>query len=100
MVDRISSEQFREAVGVEDWRVLANEASARFRTESFAIGLRLVNEIGRLAEAANHHPDIDLRYSGVTVRLTTHETGGLSERDVSLARAISSVARALDLGAD
>jgi 4a-hydroxytetrahydrobiopterin dehydratase len=100
MVERIAPREFHEAVGVEDWRVLADGACAHFHTESFARGLSLVDEIGRLADAANHHPDVDLRYSGVTVRLSTHEVSGLSERDVKLAREISSAARALGIAAD
>src|SRR6185437_15565746 len=75
-------------------------ACAHFRTGSFAVGVALVDAIGRLAEAANHHPDVDLRYAGVTVRLWTHEVDGLSERDITLARQISGAARELNLPAD
>ena len=49
------------------------------------------------ADSANHHPDVDLRYPSVTVRLTTHEIHGLSDRDASLAREISSLAREMDI---
>ncbi|WP_335979414.1 MULTISPECIES: VOC family protein [Streptomycetaceae] len=100
MVERITPRQFHEAAGVDDWRVLFDGASAYFRTGSFATGVRLVDAIGALADSANHHPDVDLRYPGVTVRLTTHEVGGLSERDVALARAISGAARELGAPAD
>ncbi len=44
--------------------------------------------MGALAEAANHHPDIDIRWDTVTLRLSTHSAGGLTERDVDLAEAI------------
>lgn len=97
---RITSRTFHEAEGVEDWRVLMNGACAHFRTGTFATGVRLVDVIGELADAANHHPDVDLRYSGVTVRLMTHEIDGLSQRDVELARQISVAARALGAPAD
>lgn len=80
--------------------MLANEVGAHFRTESFATGVMFVDEIGKLADDANHHPDVDLRYSGVTVRLMTHEVDGLSQRDVELARKISAVARTLGVSAD
>lgn len=100
MPERITSRQFQGAEGVEDWRVLGNGVCAHFRTGKFAKGLELVDAIGNLADAANHHPDVDLRYSGVTVRLTTHEIHGLSQRDVELARQISAAARALDVVAD
>lgn len=100
MTERMTPRQFQESVGVEDWRVLAHGACAYFRTGSFAAGVELVDAIGELADAANHHPDIDLRYRGVTVRLITHDLGGLSERDVNLARQITAAARELDIPAD
>ena len=73
MVEPITSKQFHEAQGVEDWRVLSDGAAAFFATGSFAKGLEFVNRIGALADAANHHPDIDLRYPAVLVKLMTHE---------------------------
>jgi len=100
MIERISPRQFHEADGVEDWRVLGDGACTFFRTGSFAAGVALVDVIGRLADAADHHPDIDLRYGAVTVRLWTHEVDGLSERDVDLARQISAVACELGVPAD
>ena len=100
MSDQLTPRQFHEATGIEDWRVLAHGASAHFRTGSFATGVALVDAIGRLADAANHHPDVDLRYAGVTVRLLTHDLGGLSERDLALARQISTSARELCIPAD
>jgi 4a-hydroxytetrahydrobiopterin dehydratase len=100
MMESITPEQFHAAAGVEDWRVISAEACAYFRTGSFAAGVTLVDAIGRLADAANHHPDVDLRYSSVTVRLTTHDVGGLSERDVELARQISGAAREMGVSAD
>src|SRR3954470_14644174 len=93
MGSRITPEEFRAADGVEDWGALpSGEASAYFATGKFAVGVTLIDEIGRLADAANHHPDVDLRYKGVTVRLSSHDIGGLSDRDVNLARPISATA--------
>src|SRR4029453_16588747 len=100
MTETITPHQFHEAAGIEDWRVLTNVAYAHFRTGSFVAGVALVDAIGRLADAANHHPDVDLRYRGVTVRLVSHDVEGLSERDVELARQISAAARELDVPAD
>jgi len=100
MTERITPRQFHEAVGVEDWRVLFDGACAHFRTGSFWAGVALVDAIGSLADAANHHPDVDLRYEGVTLRLRTHHVDGLTERDVQLARQISAAARELDVPAD
>jgi 4a-hydroxytetrahydrobiopterin dehydratase len=101
MTQRISARQFHDATGVEDWRVLLGDrACSYFRTQSFAKGVLLVDAIGVLADAANHHPDVDLRYGGLTVRLWTHDVDGLSQRDIELARQISAAARELGIPAD
>ncbi len=102
MTDRISPRQFHEAEGVEDWRVLGEGACAYFRTGSFAAGARLVEAISELADLDDHHPDVDLRHDGVTVRLITitDAYAGMSTRDVELARQISAVAQELGLSAD
>lgn len=96
----ITAGEFQAAAGVQDWRVLYDGAYAFFAAGSFARGVALVDAVSDLAEQANHHPDVDLRYRGVTVRLTTHEVGGLSDRDLALARRISDAAGALGIGAD
>jgi 4a-hydroxytetrahydrobiopterin dehydratase len=100
MVDRVSSRQFHASDGVEDWRIVFGSAKAYFVTGSFSKGVELVDAIGRLADAANHHPDLDLSYPGVTVRLHTHDIDDISERDVALARQISEAAHELGVVAD
>lgn len=100
MSDAITAADFTAAVGTGGWRVLRTSAVARFATGSFGSGLRLITRIGVLAEAANHHPDVDLRYGTVTVRTWSHDVGGLSQRDVALAREISAAARELSIEAD
>jgi 4a-hydroxytetrahydrobiopterin dehydratase len=96
MSERIERRRFHEI----DWRVVRDAASTHFRTGSFATGVALVDAIGTLADAANHHPDVDLRYHGVTVRLKTHSEGGLTERDVALAGQITDAARELGVPVD
>ena len=83
-----------EAELLADWRIMFGTLQARFRTGDFATGLRLVQEIGAAAEEMNHHPDLDLRYPTVHVRLSSHDVGGLTQRDVDLARRISQTAPA------
>src|SRR4051794_20236242 len=101
MSDVILPGQFHAAEGVDDWRVAPfRAAGAYFPTGSFATGLAFVAEIGRLAEAADHHPDIELSYGSVAVWLSSHDVGGLSNRDVELARQISAAARELGITAD
>jgi 4a-hydroxytetrahydrobiopterin dehydratase len=99
VADRITPQQFKASDGVEDWRPEGDGVTATFRTGSFAIGVALVDEIGRLADAMDHHPDVDLRYGTVTVRLVTHDVGGLSDLDVRLAGQISAAARTLKVDA-
>ena len=79
---------------------MRNDASTHFRTRSFAEGLALVDAIGGLADAANHHPDVDLRSDGVTVRLRSGGDGRLNERGVAPARQISTAARELGVPID
>lgn len=91
MTEKLTEEQVREQ-NLTDWHVAGQALRTRWRTGDFATGLRLVNLIGQVAEAANHHPDLDLRYPHLDVTLTTHDVGGLSERDVQMARQISDIA--------
>lgn len=100
MNDQILSLRDVEAEGLSDWRLLFSALHARFRTRSFATGLELVNRIGEEAEAMNHHPDLDLRYPHLNVRLTSHDTGGVTARDVRLARKISEFAASANVAAD
>lgn len=100
MTDRISPRQFHASDGVADWRILFDGAKAHFATGSFAKGAELVAAITRLADAANHHPNVDLRYAGVTVTLLSHDIGDISERDLRLARQISQAAGELGVTAD
>ena len=99
MTERITAHKFLEADDVAGWRVQDETASATFRTGSFATGVALVDRIGVLADAADHHPDVDLRYPTVTVRLTTHDAGGLTDKDLALARQISAAAGELGVSA-
>lgn len=97
MTDAITPAQFRDSAGVSDWGAREDGAHARFETGSFATGVALVVAIGELADAANHHPDVGLSYPAVAVRLFSHDTQSLSERDVELARQISAAARELGI---
>jgi 4a-hydroxytetrahydrobiopterin dehydratase len=100
MAERLTPQQFHHSDGVDDWRVLWSVAFAVFRTGDFATGVKLVDEIGRLAEAAGHHPDVNLRGGVLEVRLVTKEHWSLTDVDLSLARQISAAAKALEVSAD
>lgn len=100
MADRVTARQFHDSPGVEDWRVLWSVAFALYRTGDFATGLRLVQEIGRLAAAAGHHPDLNLRTGVLEVRLVTQAGWSLTDLDLRLAQQISAAARGLGVRAD
>ncbi|PTL72430.1 pterin-4-alpha-carbinolamine dehydratase [Rathayibacter caricis DSM 15933] len=100
MSDRISPRTFRATPGTEGWRVVGDGARAWFPTGSFARGAALVAAVAALADEADHHPDVDLRFGGVGVRLISHDVGDVSRRDAELAGRISSAAQELGLVAD
>ena len=103
MGDQISATDFSQDPGTAGWHVRAapdDGAVARFATGSFLAGVGLIEAIAELAEAADHHPDVDLRYGHVTVRLVSHDVQALTRRDLDLARQISAAARELDIPVD
>jgi 4a-hydroxytetrahydrobiopterin dehydratase len=70
------------------WRREGDELTKTVRHGDFAGSLAYVNAVGALAESANHHPDIDIRWDTVVLRLCTHSAGGLTAADLDLAGAI------------
>lgn len=77
--------------GLRDWTFADNTIQREFSTKDFASALTLVNSIGELAEQRNHHPDLELGWGRVAVHLTSHDTGGVTDRDIDLARAIDAL---------
>lgn len=74
------------------WAVQNGSLTKTFGVRSFAHGVLFIGAIGQLAEAANHHPDICLHgYKNVTVSLSTHSEGGITEKDFELAGQIESL---------
>jgi 4a-hydroxytetrahydrobiopterin dehydratase len=67
------------------WKIEAGELVKTFQFKDFRASLHFVNEVGGLAEQAGHHPDIDIRYNRVRLALTTHDAGGLTQKDFDLA---------------
>lgn len=88
------------AENLSDWRLLVRALHTRYRTGDFLTGLRMVSLIGEAAEAQRHHPDLDLRYGHLDVTLSSHDVGGVTERDVRLARTISELAAGEGVSAD
>jgi 4a-hydroxytetrahydrobiopterin dehydratase len=97
---QILTAQQVEAEGLADWRMLFSTLHARYRTRDFATALRLVDRVGAEAEAADHHPDLDLTWGRLDVRLSSHDVGGVTARDVRLARRVTELAAEAGATAD
>ncbi len=72
------------------WERRGNEIVKTFEHRDFAEAMAFVNRVAGLAEDVNHHPDIDIRWNKVTLALSTHSLGGLTENDLNLASRIES----------
>ncbi|GAB2724946.1 4a-hydroxytetrahydrobiopterin dehydratase [Nocardia thraciensis] len=76
-----------------DWTRTGNSIARTVEAPSFLAGIELVRRVASEAEAANHHPDIDIRWRRVTFTLSTHSEGGLTRMDTALAREIDRLAQ-------
>ncbi len=84
---RLSDEEIQAALdGLTDWNREGEAIARTFRLKDFGAAMNFVNAVAELAESAQHHPDIDIRYNKVAIALTTHDEGGISDKDVALAQ--------------
>jgi len=82
------AERLRELPG---WYFEDGWIRRAYKTDGWHTTLMLVNTIGYLAEAAYHHPDLSVTWARITVKLSTHSAGGITEKDFALARKIEDV---------
>ena len=73
------------------WAVEGVELTRTFGFADFVAAIAFVDRLAELAEAAAHHPDIDVRYNRVRIALTTHDEGGITEKDLALATQLDSL---------
>lgn len=73
---------------LKGWSMVGNEIKRTYELKDFVHAMGFVNSVALLAEKANHHPDIDIRWNKVTLVLSTHSAGGLTDNDFNLAKAI------------
>ena len=78
----------RELQSLKEWVKFGKEIKKTYQLKDFVRAMGFVNSVALLAERANHHPDIDIRWNRVTLILSTHSAGGLTEKDFDLAREI------------
>jgi 4a-hydroxytetrahydrobiopterin dehydratase len=74
------------------WERAGDEIVKTYQCASFPAAVAFVVQIGFAAEARNHHPDLDIRWRNVKVALSTHDAGGITDKDVELAGAIEELA--------
>jgi len=85
-VNKLTAAQIKTALAaVPDWAKQRNTITRTFEFKDFPAAIKFVNAVAKLAEKAWHHPDIDIRWNKVTLTLTTHDAGGLTEKDFALA---------------
>lgn len=77
-----------ELSNLENWEKVDNTITKNFKTKNYVYTIGFVNQIALLAERADHHPDLIVKYNNVTVTLSTHSAGGITEKDIDLAREI------------
>ncbi|HVL86941.1 MAG TPA: 4a-hydroxytetrahydrobiopterin dehydratase [Candidatus Thermoplasmatota archaeon] len=71
------------------WKLVDGALEKKWKFGSqFLDGIEFVNDVAEIAEEMNHHPDIGIHWTEVTLRIWTHDEGGITERDVELARTI------------
>lgn len=89
MAEKLSQESIDANLpNFPEWSVTAGALQRTFKFENFRESMAFVNRVAVLAETAQHHPDILVRYSKVTLTLSTHDAGGISQKDFDLAREI------------
>lgn len=74
------------------WAAIGNDYLVRsFETKDFAAGVELVNKIAKVADECHHHPDINLSYSRVELRVSTHSVAGITEKDFEFAKKVDEI---------
>ena len=86
MADLMDEEEIEQRLDeLGDWEREGIEIQKVFEFDDFPSAIKFVNDVAKLADRYDHHPDIDIRYSKVKLSMTTHSEGGLTPRDFDLA---------------
>ena len=88
----MEDDQINEALGdLDGWKVDDGWLKKRYDFRNFAESLAFVNKVGEIAEDEDHHPDFKFGWGYVELELTTHDRGGLTQRDFDVAKRIDSI---------
>jgi 4a-hydroxytetrahydrobiopterin dehydratase len=89
----LSQKEISSRLGdLPDWRVEDGALTRDFKTDGWPTTLMLVNAIGYLAQAADHHPDLTVSWGSVRIALSTHTAKGITDKDFALAREMEKLA--------
>lgn len=89
----LTDEEIQQALtSLSGWQRNGIAIQRVFRFPDFKAAMQFVNKVAEKAEQANHHPDIDIRYNTITMALVSHDSGGVTQRDVRMAEAINKIA--------
>ena len=89
-MQKLTDQQLQEVLSAFPAWILKNGELIQERTfKDFVAAMAFVNDVAQLAEAAGHHPDIDIRYNRVRLALVTHDAGGITQNDTALAQKIN-----------
>lgn len=95
MAERLSDITIQREIGnLTGWSRRGDVITKTFQFRNFLTGIDFVTAVAKAAEAADHHPDIDIRYTKITCTLSTHSAGGITQNDLDMARQIEKVADA------
>ena len=84
----ISPDEINKTLSNQNWSYKNNRISKSFEFESYIEGINFVNEIAKIAEQRNHHPDINIGWCKVEISITSHDLGGVTTKCVNLATSI------------
>ena len=89
MRQKLSDLEIHRALGgLAGWSRRGDTLVKTYTFERFASGIAFVDRVARVADEMDHHPDIDIRYTKVTMTLSTHDAGGITQNDLDLAQRI------------
>ena len=89
---KLTVEEIEESlIDLKEWIVSNEKLARKFTFANFAESLAFINRVGAIAEAADHHPDILFGWGYAEIFITTHDAGGITERDFALARNINEI---------
>ncbi|HXS14171.1 MAG TPA: 4a-hydroxytetrahydrobiopterin dehydratase [Acidobacteriaceae bacterium] len=91
-MQKLTDDQLQKALStLPGWTLKDGELVQERTFKDFVAAMAFVNDVAQLAEAASHHPDIDIRYNRVRLALVTHDAGGITQNDATLAQKINNL---------